>query len=164
MELITPDIGLLFWMLLSFSIVLIILRKFAWKPILKALQDREESIETALTNAKKAREEIAELKNQKNQILNDAKTEREQMMRAAKEDISDYKQTQKLKVDEQFKLKLNSALDEINHQKRVALDDLKDAVAELSIEIAEKILKKELENETQHDAMIKESVNELEIK
>ena len=95
MELITPDIGLLFWMLLSFSIVLIILRKFAWKPILKALQDREENIETALTNAKKAREEIAELKNQKDQILNDAKTEREQMMRVAKEDISDYKQTQK---------------------------------------------------------------------
>ena len=164
MELVTPGIGLLFWMLLSFTIVLIILRRFAWKPILQALQDREEHIELALTNAEKAREEIAVLQNEKQSILNNAKTEKEDLLKRAKEDISDYKKLQKNRVDEQMKATLGSALDEIAQQKRAAMDELKETVASLSVEIAEKILIKELDDKDSHNAIIQESIKKLEIK
>ena len=73
MELVTPGIGLLFWMLLSCSIVLVLLKKFAWKPILNILEEREDSIQKALISAEQARSEVAELKSQKEQILNEAK-------------------------------------------------------------------------------------------
>ena len=163
MELVTPGIGLLFWMLLSFSIVLVLLKKFAWKPILNTLEEREDSIQKALTSAEQARSEVAELKSQKEQILNEAKLEREKIIRLAHEETSAYKQEQKIKIDEQFKLKISSAIDEINQQKRSAMEDLKKTVAKMSVDIAEKILEKELENVEQHDSVISDSVKGLDI-
>tara|TARA_B100000614_G_C14510345_1_gene478276 strand:- start:284 stop:775 length:492 start_codon:yes stop_codon:yes gene_type:complete len=163
MELVTPGIGLLFWMLLSFSIVLVLLKKFAWKPILNTLEEREDSIQKALISAEQARSEVAELKSQKEQILNEAKLEREKIIRLAHEETSAYKQEQKIKIDEQFKLKISSAIDEINQQKRSAMEDLKKTVAKMSVDIAEKILEKELENVEQHDSVISDSVKELDI-
>tara|TARA_B100000401_G_C52288180_1_gene476759 strand:- start:53 stop:544 length:492 start_codon:yes stop_codon:yes gene_type:complete len=163
MELVTPGIGLLFWMLLSFSIVLVLLKKFAWKPILNTLEEREDSIQKALLSAEQARSEVAELKSQKEQILNEAKLEREKIIRLAHEETSAYKQEQKIKIDEQFKLKISSAIDEINQQKRSAMEDLKKTVAKMSVDIAEKILEKELENVEQHDSVISDSVKELDI-
>ncbi len=163
MELVTPGIGLLFWMLLSFSIVLVLLKKFAWKPILNTLEEREDSIQKALISAEQARSEVAELKNQKEQILNEAKLEREKIIRLAHEETSAYKQEQKIKIDEQFKLKISSAIDEINQQKRSAMEDLKKTVAKMSVDIAEKILEKELENVEQHDTVISDSVKGLDI-
>jgi len=163
MELVTPGIGLLFWMLLSFSIVLVLLKKFAWKPILNTLEEREDSIQKALDSAEQARSEVAELKSQKEQILNEAKLEREKIIRLAHEETSAYKQEQKIKIDEQFKLKVSSAIDEINQQKRSAMEDLKKTVAEMSVDIAEKILEKELENVEQHNSVISDSVKGLDI-
>ena len=163
MELVTPGIGLLFWMLLSFSIVLVLLKKFAWKPILNTLEEREDSIQKALASAEQARSEVAELKSQKEQILNEAKLEREKIIRLAHEETSAYKQEQKIKIDEQFKLKISSAIDEINQQKRSAMEDLKKTVAKMSVDIAEKILEKELENVKQHDSVISDSVKGLDI-
>tara|TARA_B100000902_G_C27317833_1_gene922441 strand:- start:2273 stop:2767 length:495 start_codon:yes stop_codon:yes gene_type:complete len=164
MELVTPDIGLLFWMLLSFSLVLLILKKFAWAPILTALKDREDSIESALLNAEKARKEVEDLKSRKDEILNSAKLERDEMIKIAHKDISEYKETEQAKVDEDMKQKIRAAIDEINQQKRSAVEELKESVAHLSIEIAEKILTKELENKKRHDEIIQQSVNELEVK
>ena len=163
MELVTPGIGLLFWMLLSFSIVLVLLKKFAWKPILNILEEREDSIQKALISAEQARSEVAELKSQKEQILDEAKLEREKIIRLAHEETSAYKQEQKIKIDEQFKLKISSAIDEINQQKRSAMEDLKKTVAKMSVDIAEKILEKELENLEQHDSVISDSVKGLDI-
>ena len=163
MELVTPGIGLLFWMLLSFSIVLVILKKFAWKPILNTLEEREDSIQKALISAEQARSEVAELKSKKEQILNEAKLEKEKIIRLAHEETSAYKQEQKIKIDEQFKLKISSAIDEINQQKRSAIEDLKKTVAEISVDIAEKILEKELENVEQHNSVISDSVKGLDI-
>ena len=164
MELVTPDIGLLFWMLVSFSLVLLILKKFAWAPILTALKDREDSIESALLNAEKARKEVEDLKSRKDEILNSAKIERDEMIKMANKDISEYKETEQAKVDEHMKQKISAAIDEINQQKRSAVEELKKSVAHLSIDIAEKILKKELEDKKRHDEIIKQSVNELEVK
>jgi len=164
MELVTPDIGLLFWMLVSFSLVLLILKKFAWAPILTALKDREDSIESALLNAEKARKEVEDLKSRKDEILNSAKLEKDEMIKAAHKDISEYKETEQAKVDEHMKQKISAAIEEINQQKRSAVEELKESVAHLSIDIAEKILKKELEDKKRHDEIIQQSVNELEVK
>ncbi len=164
MELVTPDIGLLFWMLLTFCIVLIVLRKFAWKPILSALKDREEGIQTALNSAEEARKEIAETNTKVDQMLKDGKLERDKLLKSAKSEAAEYRQAQQVKIDEQMQLQLNTAKEEIAQQKRAAVGELKNMVAELSIEIAEKILKKELENGDQHTSLIKESVENLEVK
>ena len=164
MELVTPDIGLLFWMLVSFLLVLLILKKFAWAPILAALKDREDSIDSALLNAEKARKEVEDLKTRKDEILNSAKLERDEMIKMAHKDISEYKEKEQAKVDEHMKQKISAAIDEINQQKRSAVEELKESVAHLSIGIAEKILKKELEDKKRHDEIIKQSVNELEVK
>jgi len=81
MGLVTPDFGLLFWMLLTFLIVLFILKKFAWKPILNSLKEREESIEDALKSAEKAREEMANLQASNEKILADARLEKEELLK-----------------------------------------------------------------------------------
>jgi len=164
MELVTPDIGLLFWMLLSFSIVLIILRKFAWKPILKALKDREESIETALENAAKAREEIADLKKNKDIIFKEQNDYKLELMKNAKEEADEYRREKNQKTDEQTKQNLTVAKEIINQEKRAAILEIKDTVADLSINIAEKILQKELEKDTEHTNIINKSLEDLEIK
>jgi len=163
MELVTPDIGLLFWMLLSFSIVLIILRKFAWKPILKALKDREESIETALENAAKAREEIADLKKNKDIIFKEQNDYKLELMKNAKEEADEYRREKNQKTDEQTKQNLTVAKEIINQEKRAAILEIKDTVADLSINIAEKILQKELEKDTEHTNIINKSLEDLEI-
>ena len=164
MELVTPDIGLLFWMLLSFSIVLIILRKFAWKPILKALKDREESIETALENAAKAREEIADLKKNKDIIFKEQNDYKLELIKNAKEEADEYKRAKNQKTDEQTKQNLTVAKEIINQEKRAAILEIKDTVADLSINIAEKILQKELEKDIEHINIINKSLEDLEIK
>src|SRR5258705_9184655 len=85
MELVHPALGLVFWMLVSFLIVLLILGKFAWKPILKALKERETSIEDALRSADKAREAMENLKTDNEKLLNEARAERERMLREARD-------------------------------------------------------------------------------
>src|SRR5207249_935754 len=85
MKLVTPDIGLLFWMLVSFLIVLFLLRKYAWKPILKMLHEREENIAEALNTARKAKEEMTSLKADNERLLNEARAERDKMLREARD-------------------------------------------------------------------------------
>src|SRR5665213_3865076 len=85
MDLVLPQIGLIFWMTVTFITVLVILRKFAWKPILKALSDREESIAEALNTAKRAKEEMASLKADNERLLNEARSERDKMLKEARE-------------------------------------------------------------------------------
>ncbi|MBY0427408.1 MAG: F0F1 ATP synthase subunit B, partial [Cytophagales bacterium] len=85
MELIKPGLGLIFWMTVTFSIVLFLLTKFAWKPILKALKEREDSIDSALSAAKKAKEEMEQLQSNNQRLLDEARGERDKMMREAQE-------------------------------------------------------------------------------
>ena len=85
MDLVTPDIGLLFWMTISFLIVLLLLKKFAWKPILSALQERDESITKSLLDADKARQSIANLKKDSENILKEARSERDEILKMARD-------------------------------------------------------------------------------
>jgi F-type H+-transporting ATPase subunit b len=163
MDLIKPEIGLLFWMLLSFSLVLFILRKYAWGPILQSLKEREEGIDSALKNAQIAREEIVDLKKNKDQILLDASSEKQRMMKDAQEYIEDWKKEQKQKIEEQINQNIARAQDVIEQQKRAAVTELKTQLASLSLGIAEKVIKKELSKDSAYLEMIRDDIKDLNI-
>tara|TARA_B100001741_G_C16267187_1_gene465945 strand:- start:107 stop:601 length:495 start_codon:yes stop_codon:yes gene_type:complete len=164
MELVTPGVGLLFWMLLSFTIVLIILRRYAWKPILSALKEREESIQAALDGADQARKQIETATAEADKMIEDGRKEREKILKSAREELEEYKQQQQLKINEQIATQLAVAKDEINQKKRAAVGELKSMVAELSVDIAETILSKELEDNSKYNELINQNIKRLEVK
>ncbi|OFX28130.1 MAG: ATP synthase F0 subunit B [Bacteroidetes bacterium GWA2_31_9] len=163
MELVQPGIGLVFWMLLSFTLLLIILRKFAWKPILKALKDRENSIENALQSAQKAKEQMEQLTSDNEKIINEAKKERDRLMREAREVkekiISDAKEQALIEAH-----KLTEASRQaIENEKAAAMTEIKNLVATLSIEIAEKIMRQSLENNDKQKELIQSLLNDVKM-
>lgn len=146
MDLITPELGLIFWSGLSFLILLFILGKFAWKPILKSVNDREEGIREALESAEKARLEMENLHADNERILQEARAEREAMLKDAREmknkivtDAKDEAQAQAAKMIEQAQVAIES-------EKKAAMAELKNHVAGLSLDIAEKVVGDELSN------------------
>ncbi|MAQ31189.1 MAG: ATP synthase F0 subunit B [Flavobacteriales bacterium] len=164
MDLVKPDIGLLFWMTTCFILLLILMRKFAWGPILKALDEREQGIQLALDQAEAAKKQIAEATEKVTEILQKGRAEKEELIKATQADLAEYKQEQQTKINAQIESKLDAAKQEILQQKRAALGELTQKVGELSVEIAEKILEKELENHTQSNSIIENSLKGLEIK
>ena len=164
MELVKPDIGLLFWMTTCFLILLVILRKFAWGPILNALNERENGIQQALDEASKAREEISSLQDSQQKILNETKEQREAIISEAKKFAEEYKVTQKNAIDKEMTKRLESVQDAIKKEKQAALDSIKKGVATLSVEIAEKILEKKLDSDTAQEELINSSLEKLNIK
>lgn len=161
MELITPGIGLLFWMLVMFGIVLWILKKFAWHPILNALKKRELSIQEALTSAETAKKEMIKLKADNELIMAEARTEKEKIVQEAKQ-LRDKLITEAKNeaVDEAKKI-LQAARRDIENEKVSAIIDLKNKVAEMSIEIAEKILREKLADTKEQKLMIERLVKEI---
>ena len=141
MDLVTPDIGLVFWTTLVFLIVLVILRRMAWKPILNAVNEREESIENALAAAEKAKEEVANLKADNERILQEARVERDSILKEAREMKDAIVAEAKEKATAEGEKMIASAQEAIDNQKQAALTELKNQVADLSIEIAERILR-----------------------
>ena len=164
MELVKPDIGLLFWMTTCFIILLVLMKRYAWGPILTALSEREERIQTALDDAEEAKRQISEATSKVASILEAGKVEKEKLIKETQSELLIYKKEQENKIHAQIESKLTNAKEEIIQQKREAIIELKNNVAELSIEIAEKILEKELENKAQHNTIISESVKGLKIK
>ncbi len=161
MGLVIPDYGLLFWMLLSFGIVIFLLAKFAWKPILSSLKEREESIENALETAKNAKIEMQELKAGNEKIIIEAKNERERLIKEAREVKDNIIKEAKSQATIEAKKLITTARKEIESEKSVAINEIKAQVTELSIEIAEKILLKELENKDVQQKYIKELLNDI---
>lgn len=157
MELVQPGIGLIIWMTLAFSIVLWVLAKFAWKPIMKALHEREASIDEALNAANKAKDEMKELKFSNEQLLKEAKEERDAILRDGRKVKDSIIEKAKIKASEEADRIVESAKERIENEKMAATTNLKNQLASLSIEIAEKILRKELSDDNKQ----KEFVNEL---
>ncbi len=149
-----PDTGLLIWMMITFLIVLILLRKFAWKPILKMIKDREESIDGALKSAENAKLEMQNLKSDNEKILAQARSERDQMMKDARDMKDSIVGEAKGKAKEEADKMLTSAREAIQNEKMAAITELKNQVALLSVEIAEKILKRELSDENKQKDLI----------
>lgn len=154
MSLVTPAVGLMFWTCIVFTLLVILLKKFAWKPILSAVDDRNEKINSALEAAERAKLEIENLNNDNERILLEAKSERDQLLKEAR-DIKDViiKEAKENASLESEKI-LNSAKDQINNEKMKALTELKNSVAALSIDIAEKVLRNELKERTNQEQFI----------
>lgn len=154
MGLVTPGIGLLFWMTLSFLAVLYILGKFAWKPILGALEERENTIQGSLDAATKAKDEIAKMRADNESALKQAHQERERILKEAKELGDKYiADAKKQAVDEGDKL-LTDARGAIQSEKAAALKEIKTVVAELSVDIAEKVLTSELSDKSKSQELV----------
>jgi F-type H+-transporting ATPase subunit b len=164
MELVKPEIGLVFWTALSFLILLFLLGKYAWKPILAAINEREKSIESALAMAEAAKEEMARLTSENDELLKQTRAERDAILREAKkvkdQIISDAKEAANAegnRIIEHTRL-------EINNQKALAIADIKNQVATLSIEIAEKILRKQFEDQHKQDQLVADLLKEVKLK
>ena len=163
MELIKPAIGLIFWMCLTFGLVVFILKKFAWKPILKALKDREDSIQNALDAAKNAREEMASLKSDHEKIIADAKTQRDAILKEAREIKDKMIAEAKDRASKDSEKITAVARENIQNEKMAAITELKNQVAHLSIEIAEKILKQELKEKDKQKTIVSNLLNEVKM-
>ncbi|MCK4853869.1 MAG: F0F1 ATP synthase subunit B [Bacteroidales bacterium] len=157
MRLVTPDIGTIFWMVLMFIILLIILKKFAWKPILNALRYRENSIEEALRSADKVKIEMEKLQADNEKIMAEARKERDRMIKETKKTSEKFLNEAKNKASVESKKIIQSARVQIENEKDAAIDDIRIQVAELSVEIAEKILQETLKD----DAAQKELMEKL---
>ena len=163
MQLVTPDIGLLFWMLVSFLIVFFILKKFAWKLILNMLYEREQSIEQALKSAEKARDEIEKMQANNERILNEARTEREKIFREAqemKEKIVGEAREQAFKEKDKI---MNDARISIEAEKNLAIREIRNTAAELSVLIAEKLLRRELSNDQKQKELVEQMIREMPV-
>ena len=144
MELITPNIGLIFWQLVIFLIVLFLLAKFAWKPILGSLKEREDSIESALRMADQAKLEMQQLKAGNEKLIAEARMERDKMMQEATQMANQLIEQAKSKATEEGSRLIMQAREAIQNEKHAALTEVKNTAAKLSIDIAERILRREL--------------------
>ena len=158
--LVSPELGLIFWTTLSFAILLFILKKFAWKPILGAITEREEGIKDALASAEKAKLEMENLTADNERILKEARAEREALLKEAREiknkmisDAKDEAQIQAGKMIEQAKTAIES-------EKKAAMAELKKQVAELSVDIAEKVVRAELSNKDRQLKLVEDILEE----
>ncbi len=147
MDLVTPGIGLMFWATFTFLLLLILLRKFAWKPILSMVKEREKSIEEALSAAQKAKEQMETLTANNEKIIIEARKEREQMLKEAREIKDKIISEAADAAKEEGRKLLEQARQNIELEKSAAIVEIKNQVANLSVEIAEKILKKELSSD-----------------
>tara|TARA_B100000963_G_C22620927_1_gene669909 strand:+ start:1521 stop:2015 length:495 start_codon:yes stop_codon:yes gene_type:complete len=146
MDLVTPDIGLIFWTTVSFAILYFILAKFAWKPILGAVNDREKSIKDALLAAEKAKEEMSNLKADNEKILKEAKLQRDNLLKEAREVKSKIIADAEIEATEKANKLIQSAKTAIENEKSAAMKELQNTVVDLSLNIAEKLLTKEFNN------------------
>ncbi|MBM3401734.1 MAG: F0F1 ATP synthase subunit B [Bacteroidetes bacterium] len=161
--LVSPDPGLFIWSTFAFLILFFILSKYAWKPIVKALDEREHSIEDALSKAELAKAEMAKLISENEDLLKEARLERDHILREAKEIkdqiINDAKEQAKA---EGTKL-IEKAKDEITNQKFAAMAEIKNQVSSLSIAIAEKVLRKQLEDQDKQQALVNDLLKEVKL-
>ena len=163
MELVQPGIGLIIWMTLAFAILLWILAKFAWKPIMKGLKEREDSIDEALNAANKARDEMKELKFSNEELLKEAKEQRDGILSDARKVKESIIEEAKEKANEEANRIVENAKESIQFEKLAAIHDMKNQLADLSIEIAEKILREELSTTDKHKKLIERLINEVNV-
>jgi F-type H+-transporting ATPase subunit b len=161
MELIKPGLGLIIWMTISFAFLLWILARYAWKPILKMLKEREDSIDQALHAADRAKEEMKQLVFSNEKLLKQAKEERDSILAEARKIREKMIDEARIKANEEAQRVVDSAKERIENEKMAAITDLKNQMASLSIEIAEKILKVELAQGKKHEELIGKLIKDI---
>tara|TARA_B100000524_G_scaffold317845_1_gene197064 strand:- start:692 stop:1186 length:495 start_codon:yes stop_codon:yes gene_type:complete len=163
MDLVTPGFGLIFWTSIVFIILLVLLKRMAWTPILNNVDARNKSIEEALEAAKNARDEMSNLKADNDRILKEARAERDEMLKEARElkanIISEAKNAAKDEADKM----IASAKVVIENEKAGAISELKNTVGSLSVDIAEKVLRAELKDVDKQNAFIADMLKDIKL-
>ena len=161
MGLVTPGIGLIFWMTLVFLTLLFLLKKFAWGPIMTSIKEREMSISTSLAMAKQTQEEMKQLQADNEKLLKEARVERDAILSEANKLKDNIINEAKSKAQVEADRIVESALENIENEKRAALTEIKTQVAELSIEIAEKVLGAELSDKKKQGDLVQAQLEQL---
>ena len=163
MSLLTPHLGFFVWTIVAFVVVLFLLKKFAWKPILKSLNERESNIANSIAAAEKVKAEMAQMKSENEALLAKAREERAQMLKEARETKDKIINEAK----DQAKVEANKIIVEaqaaIETQKMAAITDVKNQVGKLVIEVSEKVLRRELGGKESQEAHIKGLVDEVKL-
>jgi len=163
MDLLIPEVGTIFWTLLVFSIAFYILAKFAWKPLLKALKERDNTIAQALQAAETAKKEVSQLHTDSEKLLAEAKAERDKILHEARE----FKESMLIDAREQAKTEGHKLIEEartaIKNERTAAIQDIKKQVAEISVAISEKILMHELSDPERQKELIEKSLVEVKL-
>ena len=163
MDLVTPGFGLVFWSVITFLCLLFILRKFAWKPILGAVEEREDGIKNALASAEQARADMENLHADNERILKEARAERETMLKEAREIKTKMIEDAKGEAQAQANKMIEQAQIAIESEKKSAMAELKNHVAGLSIEIAEKVVRQELSNKGKQLELVESMLSDAKL-
>jgi F-type H+-transporting ATPase subunit b len=163
MELLTPGTGLIIWQTFVFLLLVFLLGKLAWKPILAGLKERETSIQSALDTAEKARQEIAGLKADNEALLKQAREERDRMLREAREAANRMKEEAQAEAKKSADKIVADARHAIGIEKQAALKEIKIQVAMFSLEIAEKLMKQNLASDDAQKQLVQRYVSDLKV-
>jgi F-type H+-transporting ATPase subunit b len=161
--LLTPGLGLFVWTLIAFLVVFFILKKFAWKPILETLQAREKHIADSIATADKVKAEMALLKSENEALMVQAREERSQMLKEAKETRDRIVAEAKEKAKSEASKIVADAQLAIEQQKNAAITEVKNQVGNLVLEVAEKVLRRELSNKAEQETYIKELSQDIKL-
>lgn len=163
MDLVSPGFGLIVWQTVAFLVVLFLLSKFAWKPIMQALHERESSIESALSAAEKAKMEMQTLKADNERLLAEARMERDRILKEASDAGTALVEAAKQKANEEGARMIAQAREAIANEKQAALTEVKNMAATLSVEIAERILRRELKDESAQQELVRSYMKEVNL-
>ena len=163
MDIVTPELGLIFWQLIIFLLVLFLLAKFAWKPILTALRDREDSIDNALCMAEQAKLEMQSLKAGNEKLLADARRERDEMLKEGQNIANQIVEKAKTDATEEANRIAQQAREAIQQEKNQALAEVRNTAAQLSVDIAERLLRRELADPAAQQQLVTEYLKDVKL-
>lgn len=155
--------GLFFWQLLIFIFLLLLLKKFAWKPILDSVNERESFIKNAMLEANKARNEMASIEESNQKVLKEARAEREALLKDARATGAEIIAQSKIDAQTEANKIIAQAQETIRNEKRVAVNELKNQVAQISLEIAEKVIDKELDNKNKQAELVDKFLKDVSL-
>ena len=163
MDLLTPGIGLIFWQLLIFGILFLFLYKYAWGPITKSLKEREKFISDSIKSAEKAEKELEKLNDKNKELVKEARKEREKILLEAKSISNSIKNTAKEEASKITDKMIDDAKKMIEGEKMSAIKEVKVLVASLSLDIAEKVIQKNLKNESSQQKLVSDLIDKIKI-
>lgn len=163
MDLLIPGEGLIVWQLIIFVLLFLLLSRLAWKPIINSLKDRERSIQEALDTAEKARLEMSQLRADNEKLLKDAREERERILREAREVSNRMKEEAQLEAKKSADKIIEDARAAINIEKQAAMKEVRVQVSMFALDIAEKLLRKNLANDKTQKELVESYIKDLKI-
>jgi F-type H+-transporting ATPase subunit b len=163
MDLILPSSGLIIWQLIGFLALLFILMKFAWKPIIETLEERESSIDDALKAAEQAKAEMANLKSENEKLLQEARIERDNILKTANDASAKMIEDAKQAAISEGARMIENAKAVIENEKKAALTEVKNQVAQLTLEVAAKLLRKNLSSDAAQQELVEGMVKDINL-